>query len=220
MTPRANATQPVPWRSLLAKLVIGTSAIVALADSPLPTWEAEETWSEHHTLDEQSELRFLLTVELAGELYADTNHGDVTITATADRAASDLTLTLRPLTPQQEPEEPEGAAFPEDTFADAGASPAPPDAGVRPDTTGAVSGRPSPSAADRASIALDLACIERHRERPEERPEACVEQFELTLGRESKLPLSAQLDVQVRLIGETQRRPAGTFQLRAEELAP
>jgi len=209
-------------RSLLAKLVIGASVVVALADSPPRTWSAEEAWSKRVALDERSERRFLVTIELAGELYADTRSGDVWITATADRAASDLTLTGRPLTPPEEPEEPEDpgvAGFPEDTFADAGASEAAPDAGTRPDTTGAESSRPGPGAADRAGLGFNLACIERNRQTPEElRPETCVEQFELTLARESEQPLSAELSVHVTLMGETQREPPGTFQIRAEEL--
>jgi len=220
MSPRANAVQPTPLRSLLAKLVMGAGVVVALADSPPRTWIAEEEWSKRVALDELTERRFLVTIELGGALYADTRSGDVTIRAVADRAASDLTLTGWPLTPPEEPVEPADpgvAGFPEDTFADAGASDAASDAGARPG--GEESSRPGPGAADQAGIGFDLACTERDRLVPEEpRPEACVEQFELTLARESERRLSAELRVYVRLIGETQRQPPGTLQIHVQEL--
>jgi len=218
MNPSANAAQPTPVRSLLAKLVIGASIVVALADSAPPHWHANEEWSTRVALDERSERRFLITIELAGKLYADARDGDVEITAWADRGAGDMNLAWRPLTP---PEEPEGAGFPEDTFVDAGSGGTVSDAGAWPATTGWVLGELRPGTADQANVGFRLACTDRSPSLPgEPRPETCVEQFELSLARESKRALNADLGVYVTVLGKAEHQPPGTFQIRAEELVP
>ena len=215
------ARQPTPVRSLLAKLVIGASIVVALADSPPPTWHTSEEWGQRVALDEQRERRFLLTIELGGELYADTRRGDVSIWAAADRAASDLTLAWRVPIPPEEPEGSDPALFPEDTLADAGPGGAAPDAATWPATNGWVSRSPNPGAADRIGMGFDLVCADRSQQLPGElRPETCIEQFELSLARGSERTLSAALDVGVTISGQAQRQPAGTFQIRVEELVP
>jgi hypothetical protein len=219
MSAPANATQATTLRSWLAKLVIGASVVVALADSPPRTWIANEEWNQHVALDETNERRFLLSIELAGELYADARNGSVSIWASVDRAASDLTLAGRTLPPD---EEPEGAGLLQDARADAGPGGAAPDAArTWPDMTGWELRRPSAGAAAQVGIGFGLACTDRERHVPGElRPETCVERFELSLARDSERTLSGELAVEVTVVGETQRQPPGTIQIRLQELAP
>lgn len=191
-------------RTLLAKLIIGVSAVVALATSGPPPWTATEEQQLRVALNERSEQRVLLTIELTGPLYQGTYSGSVELTAVADRAASDFSLEARSLTP--------------DALA-LGSFDAPqPDAGSAPD--GGASTRvvqPSLESPDRASLQMRLACTELEAERPE----ACLAQAEIRLARESARGLDARLSVSVHLQGYYgPDRPPGTLMIDLQELAP
>lgn len=195
----AASTPPSGLKPLLAKLVIGITAVVALATSAPPRWQATETRQASVALEGDSARKLRLTIELTGELYADVIAGNVVVSVVANRAASDLTLNLRPLAPGR------------DSSGSAGAAPAAqPDAG-----SSSLTARPALDSPNRAALWLGLACPS-----VAERGEACVEHFEITLTRDSELPLTADLNVVTTLDGERERRPAGTFDVRLEETPP
>jgi hypothetical protein len=52
------------------------------------------------------------------------------------------------------------------------------------------------------------------------RPESCLEQFEVTLARESQRALTVTLEVGVYVGGSRQTVPDGTFEIHMEELVP
>jgi hypothetical protein len=188
---RASSTPPGPRRVLLAKLVICTSMLVALATSAPPIWITEDEQRRWVYLDAVREQKLLVTVELGGELYADVQDGAVGLTLYADRAASDLTLVGRALTAI--------ALSPDE----------------EPDVSIA---RPTLEAPNEARLGFEIECAER--DPSGERPESCIEQFEFTLARESERPLNAYVHVGVRIAGEQEQQPPGTFQVRVEELPP
>ena len=203
MSDWASSTPPGPRRVLLAKLVICTSMLVALATSPLPTWTTEDEQRRWVYLDAVREQKLLVTVELGGELYADLRDGEVGLTLYADRAASDLTLVGRALTPSSEPARPPPA----------GSIALPPDGG-----TGVSIARPTLEAPNEARLGFEIDCAER--DPSGERAESCIEQFEFTLARESERPLNAYVHLRVKIWGEQEQQPPGTFQVRVEELPP
>ena len=62
-------------RALLAKLVIGGSALVALASSPPPEWVAQQQAHLHLVFDERKERTAILSIEVSGKLYASAQGG-------------------------------------------------------------------------------------------------------------------------------------------------
>lgn len=190
---------PVP-RTLLAKLVIGISALVALATSAPPPWTATAAGELRVALDDSGEQRVLLSIELTGPLYQGAYAGTVEVTAVTDRAASDFSLEARVLTT---------GALAIDSFAapalDAGA-----DGGASTLTV-----QPSLESPDRASLSFTLTCTQL--EFP--RPESCLAQAELLLARQSARPLSARLSVTTTLTGGGgSDRPPGTSTIDLQEI--
>lgn len=196
----AHASQQAV-RVLLAKLVIGIGTLVALASSPPPRWRAEQAQELQIVFDERNERTVLASVDLAGKLYADLAAGTLDVMVTADRSASDLVLSVRPLAP--------GGGEPE----------APPELQPGESSDGAelTTARPDVRQPNRVWLSLPLGCGEPE---PAARAESCSEQFEITLRRESQRPLSVQLSVTSFLDGRRKTQPSGVFQLVLEEPAP
>jgi hypothetical protein len=200
-------------RALLGKVVLGISALVALADSapegrPLPIWSAEEQRQIQVVFAEQYERRALSSIELHGQLYADLSRAEVEVTATADRSASDLELSVRPLGPSPL----EAARF---------EPPSEPEPNFRGgfDLGSAVpTARAHPMYPHLVSLAVPVECAEDDAAVP--RAESCLEQLEITLTRESERPLSVELTVLVRIYAYADTEPEGTFEIHLEELAP
>jgi hypothetical protein len=183
-------------RALLAKLVIGVSTVVALADSAQPQWYSGAEAQAHLQVvfAEQDERKAIFSIELGGPLYADLLDGEVQISATADRTASDLALSVRPFDPSSDeaaPDEPAGEAE---------------------------VARATPSRPNVAMLSVPVGCPEEDPAVP--RPERCSEQFEITLTRGSDRPLSIDLNAVVQLQGRSQTQPKGTFEFHLEELDP
>lgn len=192
-------------RALLAKLVIGISTLVALASSPPPRWLAKAEQQLEIVFDERNERTAILSVDLAGKLYADLAGGTLEVWATADRSASDLVLSVRPLT--------------------LAAGDAPPRAPAElqleaelPDAASSPSARPDVRQPNIARLSLPLACAEHQPTVP--RAESCSEQLEITLTRESQRPLSVELSVVVFIDGTRKTQPSGVFALALAEPAP
>jgi len=202
MSALSQSAPRVP-RALLAKLIIGISAIVALATSAPPPWTTTEGQELRVVLDDRSEQRVLLSIEITGPLYQGAYGGLVDVTAVADRAASDFSLEARLLTP--------------DTLAVDSFSALQPDSGAEPDGgADTLTAQPSLESPDRASLQLGLPCIQL-----EERPESCLARAELRLARESARPLTAQLSVITRLMGgDGSDPPPGSVTIDLQELAP
>jgi hypothetical protein len=215
-----------PWlRPLGARLVIAVSAVVAVATSAPPTWSSTDS-SELVVALGDSPRQVTVTLDLAGELYADARGGDMVVTVIADRAASDLTLSLRRLTPRvgasadaAEPEAP--ADFLGSAELDGGAEP---DGGAVPDGGAAADGRasaltahPSLEEPNRAALSLSIDCVETY---GDERAEACREVFQVELAKASERPLNVTLRVDVVLDGNRERRPSGTVAIDIAEVAP
>jgi hypothetical protein len=204
MNARLSSTPEQSPRALLAKLVIGLSALVALATSAPPEWHRVEYGQLQLAFDGRNERTAILSIELAGELYADAREGTLDVSATADRTASDLVLSVRALEPSMgEPAEAEGDSD-VDTELDAGA--------------GIPTARPDVKSPNVASLSVPVACAEHDPSAP--RAERCVAQFEITLARRSQRPLAVELNVAVQLDGRRETEPPGTFQLTLEERAP
>ena len=220
---------PPGLRPFFAKLVIAVSGVVAVATSAPPRWNATEERELLVSLDDTHPRQLLVTLELGGALYADTLGGDALVTAISDRAASDLTLSARRLTPVIEAREGEapaaeapldglpfdGLSFDEDPALDGGV---PRDAGRAMDTgVPLLSASPSLDAPARASLRFPLGCTELTEP---ERPETCVEVFQVTLLHASERPLNVTLQIAVTLGGSRERRPAGTFTFAIEQAVP
>ena len=181
-------------QALLAKLVIGFSTVVALATSAPegpPLWNREVEESRQIALTEAGEHKLLVTIELGGELYAGAIRGDLRLVAVTDRAASDFSLRVTRLLPA------DSAAV----AADGG-------------TAGEVA-RPGVFSPTEALLGLSLACVSTD---GAERAAACVEQFEVTLARESERPLTLDLTLNVALVGLQAEEPPGTFNVALEEV--
>jgi hypothetical protein len=187
----------VTRRSWLAKGVILTSAVVALASSPPPTWRVDQERQLDVQLDELTQQTFLLTIELGGALYADTEFAELDVWATADRVAGDLSLSVRPVTSAGEGQDP--------PLTD------------RETEDWPLTASPGLNDPTSARIALPVRCVELQRS---ERAATCSEQFEIRVERTSKKPLSVSLSAAVELEGSVRDQPAGTFELELEELVP
>jgi hypothetical protein len=190
-------------RPLLAKLVIGISALVALASSAPPQWFALEQGQLHLVFDERNERKAILSIEVTGKLYAAAQGGTVELVTTSDRDASDLVLSARPL--------------PSDT-AVLDPTDAPPDAEAQQSLSllGALAA-PDLSSPTMAWLSVPLECAQD--DPPARRPKSCVEQFEITLTRSSQQPLSVDLTATVEVDGPGQT-PPGTLQVFLVESAP
>ena len=198
-------------RALLAKLVMGSSALVALADSApreVGLWYAEEPGKVRLVFAEQNERKALLSIKLDGPLYADVVSAEMEITATADRTASDLELSVRPYEPN--PDESARAESVSEVEADFRN-------GFEPQTA-VTSARPSPKSPASVSLSVSSECAESDRDVPREG--SCLEQLQITLARGSQRPLSVDLEVLVRVQGSLQVAPEGTFEIHLEELHP
>jgi hypothetical protein len=95
---------------VLAKLVICVSAVVAVATSRALPWVVEDEQLLRVALDVRSQQQLILSVELGGELYADTFGEGVALTATANRGAADFKLSARSLTRSSAPDPLDSAA--------------------------------------------------------------------------------------------------------------
>lgn len=187
--------------AVLAKLVICIGAVVALATSAPPSWVLEHEQSASVALDDSSTRKLLLTIELGGALYADTRGSEAELTITTDRAASDLTVVIERLG---------GGEDPSTSSNDAGAESGQDEGPWLVNFT--------LEAPARASQWLRLACPPSDLE---PREETCLDQFEITLARESESPLQAQLLVRTNVFGQQEKRPrGGTFAVSLEEVAP
>jgi hypothetical protein len=209
----SSSPGPPGLRPFFAKLVIAVSAAVAVATSAPPRWNASESDELVVALEDANPRQLLVTLELGGALYADALGGGVVVTAVSDRAASDLTLSARRLTPVVEVREVEapvdGLSFDEGAALDGGA---PLDGGVP-----LLSASPSLESPDRASLWFPLGCPELA---STERRETCVEVFQVTLLHASERSLNVTLHIAATLGGSRERRPSGTFTLAIEEVAP
>jgi hypothetical protein len=189
-------------RDLLAKLVIGSSALVALASSPPPQWVVQQQAQLHLVFDERSERTAILSIEISGKLYAAADGGMLELFTTADGAASDLGLSARPL--------PSDAAVSDPTEAsEADASP----------ELEALAARSAPdlSSPTLAWLSVPLECAQD--DPSARRPKSCIERFEITLTHPSQQPLSVDLSARVDVGGPGQTAP-GTLQVLLEESDP
>jgi hypothetical protein len=203
MSTALSSTVPEARNTWLAKLVICISAVVALATSQTPRWSLEDEQHLSVALHTRREQTLLLTIDLGGNLYRDTVDGEVALTATANRAATDFTFSARALTQPGILESP-----PESTTGG-------PDAGRSSGVFFAA--RPTLESPNEASLWFEIECAEPSQER---RAETCTALFELTLSRESERPLSAQLSVLTQIRGGSERERPGTFEVSLAQVAP
>ena len=189
-------------RALLAKLVIGGSALVALASSPPPEWVAQQQAHLHLVFDERKERTAILSIEVSGKLYASAQGGTLELFTTADGAAGDLLLSARPLPSDEAVSDPTEAS-------QADANPELEALAARSD--------PDLSSPIMTWLSVPLECAQS--EPPARRPKSCVERFEITLTRPSQMPLNVDLSALVELGGPGQTAP-GTLQVLLEESDP
>lgn len=202
-------------RTLCAKLVIAASVVVALATSAPPTWVVTEVREVELSLTDGGSRELLLTLELAGPLYADTEGSELSVLVAADRAASDLTLSMRrlePVLPEEVSDPPAPDFFPGNSR-DAGAA----DAGLANSDVPTLSASPDPAAPSRVGLTSALACVESTRR---ERAESCRERVQLRLSRLSRQTVNVTVHVELTLDGGKQKQPPGTFELDVVEAAP
>jgi len=208
---------PMSWlrsqaaRGVLAKLVIAISAFVALADSAIPgppQWSTAEQAQAQIVFADQNEWRAILSIELSGPLYADLTEAEVQITATADRTASDLELSVRPVEPG--PDAPAQLEPASETDADLQGGSEPGSAVPR--------ARANPMTPNVVFLSVPLQCASEDPDVP--RAESCLEQLEITLARDPQRPVSVDLTVGVSILGAAETEPNGTFEVHLEELAP
>ena len=201
---RPRATPGQSPRALLAKLVIGISALVALASSPPPSWVAQEQRHLHLEFDERNERTAMLSIEVTGKLYAAATGGMLELVTTADRAASDLTLSARPLPSDPALSDPLEAA---------------PESDADPELYSLLArAHPDLSNPTLVWLSVPLECAQD--DPPARRPQSCIEQFEITLTRPSHEPLAVDLTAIVYVGGPGQPAPPGTLQVLLEEAAP
>ena len=200
----------LPWsagqspRPFLAKLVIASSALVALATAALPEWFAEEQGQLHLVFDERDERMAILRIEVSGKLYAAAQGGTLALTTTADRAASDFLLSARPL-----PLDAEVSA----------ATEAAPEADANPAIEAlAEQADPDPGHRTMTWLSVSLECTQG--DPPARRPKTCVEQFEITLTRRSQEALAVDVSARVSLFGQGETPPPGALQVLLEETGP
>lgn len=201
---RLGATLVHNPRARLAKLVIGASALVALASSPPRGWAAQEQEQLHLVFGERNERTAILSIEVTGKLYAAAQGGILELVTTADRPASDLVLSARPL--------PLDAALPEPTDA------VPEADATQTLVTSALMIPPQLSDPSMTWLAVPIQCA--REEPPGRRPKSCVEQFEITLTRQSQEPLTVDLTALVQVVGPEGSEPFGTLQVFLIERAP
>lgn len=201
---RLGATVVHNPRARLAKLVIGASALVALASSPPRGWAAQEQEQLHLVFGERNERTAILSIEVTGKLYALAQGGMLELVTTADRPASDLVLSARPL--------PLDAALPDPTDA------VPEADATQTIVTGGVMIPPRLSDPTMTWLAVPIECAQE--EPPARRPKSCIEQFEITLTRQSQEPLTVDLTALVEVAGPEGYDPSGTLQVFLTESAP
>ena len=191
-------------RPLLAKLVIGVSALVALATAALPDWIAQQQDELHLVFDERNERTAILRIELSGKLYAAARGATLELTTTADRAATDLRLSARPLSSDEALPEPLQAAR---------------EADVAPEPQAFHDGgNPDLSSPTMTWLSVPLECAQD--DPPARRPKSCVELFEITLTRRSQEPLAVDLIATVYVGGGPGATAPGKPQVLLEESAP
>lgn len=193
---RSISAPAQPRQTLLAKAIIGLSAIVALATSDVPSWRTTDELRLQVLLDERSEQRLLLTLEVSGRLYEDLASTEIQLDVTTDRAASDFVLEARSLTPDTLEVLTFGA----------------PDAGAE-----GLAVRPSLESPNRASLSFTLTCAQVELE---ERPESCFAQAEIRVARESERPVLANVVVTTLSTGGGPDQPDGNFTVNLEEIGP
>jgi hypothetical protein len=189
-------------RSLLAKLVIAGSALVALASSPPPRWGVQQRAQLELLFDEREERTAILSIELSGQLYAAAGAALVELVTTSERAG-ELTVTARPL--------PASAAPPDRTEQAS-------DAQASAEFELVLSNQqPDLGSPGIAWLSVPLECAQD--DPPARRPRSCIEQFEITLTRPPGEPLSVELSATVSVDGPGQP-PPGTLRVLLGESAP